>query len=267
MTSLIGWVGIDSRGPASFYLASDSRISWAQGAHWDMGRKLFTCRHSPDLFGYCGDVLFPSLLLSQVSQRIDLESKTSQGADVRHAALVGVAEASLERYPAVQRRAFTILHCARDLSGMISVFHLWRTSWDPLNGWSDEKIKLPTESVLVLAVGSGESAVASYDDAWRRSEVGRTSRAVFSAFCDSLRSGSDPFSGGAPQLVGLYRTGVGEPFGIIYQNARYLLGLPISSEEAALMEVEWRNELFERCDALSMECLSGAQRHARPKHL
>jgi hypothetical protein len=60
---------------------------------------------------------------------------------------------------------------------------------------------------------------------------------------------------------------VGESFGIIYQNARYLLGLPTASEEAVLMEVEWRNELFERCDALSMERISGAQRHARPKHL
>ncbi len=238
MTSLISWVAIDSRGPASFYVASDSRISWARDAHWDMGRKLFTCRHSPDLFGYCGDVLFPSLLLSQVSQLLDLESKISRSADVRHAAVMHLAEASLERYPIAQRRAFTILHCSRDSSGMTSVFHLWRISWDPFGGWSDGKIKLPTESVLILAVGSGGSAVASYDDAWRRSEAGRTSRAVFSAFCDSLRSGSDPFSGGAPQLVGLYRIGVGESFGIIYQNARYLLGLPTASEEAVLMEVE-----------------------------
>jgi hypothetical protein len=267
MTSLISWVGVDSRGPASLYLASDSRISWGRGSHWDMGRKLFTCRQSPDLFGYCGDVLFPSLLLSQVSERIDLGFKVSQGTAMRHTAFLSVAEASHECYPAAQRRAFTILHSARDSSGMSSVFHLWRTSWDPLSGWSDEEIGLPTESVLILAVGSGESTVASYDDAWRRSEVGRTSRAVFSAFCDSLRSGTDSFSGGAPQLVGLYRKGVGESFGIIYQNARYLFGVPAGPDEAALMALEWRNELFERCDVLSLKHMSGAQRHARPKHL
>jgi hypothetical protein len=82
--------------------------------------------------------------------------------------------------------------------------------------------------------------------------VGRTSRAVFSAFCDSFRSGTDSFSGGAPQLVGLYRKGVGESFGIIYQNARYLFGVPAGPDEAALMALEWRNELFERCDVLSL---------------
>ncbi len=116
MTSLISWVAIDSRGPASFYVASDSRISWARDAHWDMGRKLFTCRHSPDLFGYCGDVLFPSLLLSQVSQLLDLESKISRSADVRHAAVMHLAEASLRT---VSHRSETSIHDTSLLSRLV----------------------------------------------------------------------------------------------------------------------------------------------------
>ena len=267
MTSLIAWLGVDSRGPASFYLASDSRISWAPGVHWDLGRKLFTCWHSPDLFGYCGDVLFPSLVLSQVSQRLDLTSKAISSAEARHRVVVSTAEASLGKYPTGQRRGFTILHCARASSGMTSVFHLWRTDWNMSTGWSDQGIELPTQSVLVLAVGSGESTVASYHAQWRHSEAGRTSRSVFSAFCDSLKRGTDAFSGGAPQLVGLYRTGVGESFGIIYRGDRHLLGLPVGPTEATVVDIEWRNELFERCDGSTMERLTGAQRHARPKHL
>jgi hypothetical protein len=264
MTSLLAWVGVDSRSPASCYLASDSRISWEQNTYFDCGRKLFTCAHSADLFGYCGDVLFPSLLLSQISELIDRQSIAGE-AIMRHAVLLSIAKASFENYPEAQRRAFTILHCARNSTGMSSSFHLWRTDWNPTASWSDQEIDLPTRSALILAVGSGKNAVESDDDLWRRSDVGRTSRAVFSAFCDSLQSGKDRRSGGAPQLAGLYRTGAGENFGTIYRGARFLLGVPMTMVEADLMDVEWRNELFERCDGSSMKRLQDAQRHARPK--
>jgi hypothetical protein len=263
MTSLIAWIGVDSRGPASAYLASDSRISWAPGAHWDIGRKLFTSEKSADLFGYCGDVLFPSLLLSQVSQMIFLTA--SSGANTtpagRHEVLVAVARESLARHPVHHRRAFSMLHCGRESAGMSSAFHLWRTDWSPDKGWSDDAVMLPSESVLVLTVGLGESTVARYDAAWRKTEVGRTSRAVFSAFCEALKSGADHFSGGAPQLVGIYRRGHGETFGVIYQGERYVLGVSISSDQAGKLAVEWRNELFERCDGPSMERLNATQGH------
>lgn len=265
MTSLIAWVGVDSRGPASFYFASDSRVSWSHDAHWDAGRKLFNCRESPDLFGYCGDVLFPSLFLNQWAHAVDLGAAADHPPDARHLSFVATAQGSLGAYPPQQRRPFTVLHSSREESGMASVFHLWRTDWNSSSGWSDEKLDLPTESVLVLAVGSGTSTITRYDSAWQKTEAGRTSRAVFSAFCDSLASGHDRFSGGPPQLVGLYRTGAGESFGVIYQDRRYLLGVQIPAEEAGRAEIEWRNELFERCDGVSMQRLTGAQRHSRPR--
>ena len=44
------------------YLASDSRITWGSAnRRWDAGRKLFTSDKSSHAFGYCGDVVFPSL--------------------------------------------------------------------------------------------------------------------------------------------------------------------------------------------------------------
>jgi hypothetical protein len=47
MTTLISWVGVDNRGAASLYFASDSRISWPGAEIWDHGRKLFACRRYP----------------------------------------------------------------------------------------------------------------------------------------------------------------------------------------------------------------------------
>lgn len=73
MTAFAAWVGVDQRGPASLYLASDRRISWSGQPFrtWDSGRKVFACSTHPDVFGYVGDVLFPSLVLGQVATLID----------------------------------------------------------------------------------------------------------------------------------------------------------------------------------------------------
>jgi hypothetical protein len=266
MTSLIAWQGVDSRGPASFYLASDSRISWNSSAKWDRGRKVFATRASPDLFGYCGDVLFPSLFLGQFTALSDTGSlfPPNAGPGERHAAFLASATSTFLQMPEAQQRAFTLLHCGRLGSGMSSSYHLWRIDWTPSAGLVDRPIQLPGHSAVVCALGSGERVVIEHNRRWQKTEVGRTSRAVFSAFCDALRSGDDPYSGGAPQLVGLYRQGEGEVFGVISGRQRHLLGLPLESS-MTLDAVEWRNELFERCDPNTLTRLEGAQRHPRPK--
>ena len=87
-TSLVVWVRVDSRGPASLHLASDSRISWGEpktGSHLIFGtfeRKVFASTRHPDIFGYCGDVAFPSKRCSHknaVLQSRSLESKIACG--------------------------------------------------------------------------------------------------------------------------------------------------------------------------------------------
>lgn len=264
MTSLIAWAGVDSRGPASVYLASDSRISWETGEKWDYGRKLFASHTHADLFGYCGTVFFPSLILGQFLALADAGALFAPDAlpTERHKALLTLAATGLDGFPTKQRASFTIVHAGRLGLGMSSSFHLWRTDWSLEKGWRDAAIDLPTQSTLVCALGSGGGAVVRYDEKWRRSDVGRTSRAVFSAFCDALRSGDDQYSGGGPQLVGLYRKGAGELFGVLWGGQGYLLGLPAGNP--AGLVVEWRNELFERCDPATGDRLTGAQRHSRP---
>lgn len=68
MTLLVSWIGVDTHGTASAYIAADSRISWGDMANFDHGRKVFAFRQSPDILGYCGDVLFPTMVLSQITE-------------------------------------------------------------------------------------------------------------------------------------------------------------------------------------------------------
>ena len=265
MSSLAAWAGVDSRGPASFYLASDSRITWGlPSLMWDSGRKLFASSATTDIFGYCGEVLFPSLALGQfdnlLSRRVLVEA--GENAADRHEVIRDVLERSFETYPGSVRSAFTILHAARDGSGMASRFRLWRLDWLPTSGWKNHEIEIPTESVLVLTVGSGAHVVSQWDREWRH-RLGRTSRSVFGAFCDALKSNTDPRTGGAPQLVGLYRAEPARVFGVIWMGKRFVGGLevPVTS---GLESLEWRNDLFERCDWRTLQRLPEAQGQPRP---
>jgi hypothetical protein len=150
---------------------------------------------------------------------------------------------------------------------MDTSFALFELNWSPAQGWQERSIAVPSgKSAIVAVYGSGEESVKSSLERWEKSEVGRTSRSIFSAFCDSLSSTVDPRSGGAPQLVGLYRKGPAETFGVVYNAQRYLHGLCVD-ESPWLGGVEWRNDLFERCDWKSGQRLEDAQRHARPRQL
>jgi hypothetical protein len=247
------------------YFASDSRISWkSSGGLWDFGRKLFASEISADIFGYCGDVLFPSLVLGQVQSLLGGTLFTrDEGASVRHSAVIELIKRSFSTFPIESRQEFTILHGARDGSRMKSAFHLWRLDWAAETGWQEQRLTLPTVSALVLAVGSGARVTTEWNEEWCR-KLGRTSRSVFGSFCDALQSGSDARTGGAPQLVGLYRFGQGRTFGILYKETRFIHGLPLE-KCLDVTSIEWRNTLFERCDCGTMERSSDAQRQPYPR--
>ncbi len=267
MTSLAAWIGIDSRGASSFYLASDSRISWSENLTWDYGRKLFASQNHPDIFGYCGDVLFPSLILSQIVSMIDCGMIFSQIElpQERFKKFSDLVENSFAALPNQARRPFTILYCSRLNESIKSTFELHRLDWNAQNGWKISQPELPKQSNLVLSLGSGMESIKTSNLNWQNTEVKGTSRAVFSAFCDSLNSGIDPLTGGAPQLVGIYRKGCAKNFGIIFNEQRYLFGLPIEDEN--LKSVEWRNCLFEISDPYTKQRQNTAQVQPRPKSL
>ncbi|MFC1968340.1 hypothetical protein ACFLVX_02980 [Chloroflexota bacterium] len=268
MTSLIAWIGVDSRGPASIYLASDSRISWENRDTWDLGRKVFASYRYPDILGYYGDVLFTSQVLGQVISLIDADSlfKTDSTPESKFEAICTMLKQAHSTYPEKMRRTFSIVHCSRRDSRMSASFALSEFSWEPNRGWQTKVIPVPTKSDVAAIYGSGERNVLESIQQWKRSEVGGTSRSIFSAFCDSLASGSDPATGGSAQLVGIYRQGAAKLFGVIYKKRRYLQGLCVDGLPY-LGGVEWFNELFERCDWETMDRFNGAQPQPRPHNL
>ena len=268
MTSFISWVGVDSRGPASVYLASDSRITWDSQTKWDCGRKLFASAQYPELLGYVGDVLFPSQILGQIVDLIDshvmfredesCEGKWRRIADVVKGAFIG--------YPRDKGGTFTIVYATRQESLMSSQFHVAAMSWNPTSGWDERWIDLPTSSGLVAVLGSGVNPIKKWSSRWDCTNARGTSRSVYGAFCDSLFSGDDPRTGGPPQLVGIYRKGSARTIGVVYKEERYIFGLPANSFGSP-GEIEWRNSLFERCDGVTGRRLSAAQAQPAPQGL
>ena len=67
MTSLAAWPGIDSRGLSTLYIVADSRISWPGSSdRWELGAKVFASSLTPDIFGFYGDVLVPSMVIPRL---------------------------------------------------------------------------------------------------------------------------------------------------------------------------------------------------------
>lgn len=268
MTSLIAWIAIDQRAPSAFYMAADSRISWGSGnARWDAGRKLFICRQHPDLFGYVGDVVFPSSVLGQITEAADtgLLFQKNDNSETKHRKFISALTTSFNRRHNAPDVGFMILHGSRDFSGPKAQFRLWCQSFSARSkSWSELEVEVPTrQSSLLAAYGTGARSVITHTLEWNASDQGGTSRAIFSAFCDSIQSAADPFSGGVPQLIGMHHTRLPQIFGVVQDNQRYFQGFPLS-QEIESGAIEWRDELFQRIDGQTLQILEGAQRHTRP---
>jgi hypothetical protein len=272
MTTLVGWLSSDSRGPSAIYIASDSRITWGvPHRRWDAGRKLFACRESPDLFGYCGDVLFPTQALGQAVELADHKLLFNEGSTAvdRHERLLQVLTESLSLRSGAPRSDFSIVHVARDGHGMTSCFSIWKASFSSSNGLRDRliaQVRVSDGGVSrrLFALGSGAEAYVEETIRWSASAQGNTSRAFYTALCDVVGRGSDSASGGAPQLVGLYRNGNGRAFGVVHEGRRYFHGVPVPNI-THFKGIEWRDDAFQRIDPTTMALKRGAQRQVRPK--
>jgi hypothetical protein len=264
MTSLVAWVSVDSRAPSGCYLVSDSRISYLNGQpSRDSGRKLFISERFPDLFGICGDVDFPTHVLRHMTGEIDSGRLLQDGDSsiIRHELLA----AKLQRaYPSFEHhRRSTLLHFSREGDGLRCTYRLWRLDWSPTGKPESLPVDLPTDSAIAISLGSGGTTVVKKNEQWKRA-LGRTARGVFSSFCDALETGDDPYSGGPPQLVCLYRVGAARTVGVVVGGQRYVAGSGVQ-DETLCQQFEWRNRLFERVDPRTLSLLPGAQKQPRPK--
>lgn len=270
MTLLVAWAGIDTHGPSSIYIASDSRISWGKTARFDCGRKVFSFSRWPDVLGYCGDVLFPSIALNQIVELADAGLLFAPGFSCKQKfqAIVDKLNDLFNQYPqlhsGISENSLSIIHASRESTDN-KKFSCYSISWTSKRGWHGDESKLPISSDVLFALATGAQ---EFSDNFLRYKIGtnrETSRAVFQCFCDTLTRISDPLVGGAPQLVGIYRKPASPGFtaGIIYIGKRYFLGAHIDNGRN-FDTVEWRNANFERCDGRTMAKLSDAQTQPDP---
>ena len=260
MTLLLSWVGKDSRKISSFYIASDSRFSWTKTVKYDYGRKVFAFTNSPDILGYCGDVFYPTLILNQIldMDRDRILFRKDSSNQERSKILFEEIQKKFTDYPSnvVMNDTLQIIHVSREGETGFScnIF-----SWTKREGWLITPQEIPESSDKVIILGTGASEFYDRYLDYYRGFNGKTSRALFQCLTHSLLKMKDLHCGGSPQLVGLYNRFNGKNFGVIYEGKSYYLGREIESAEG-FNNIEWRNELFERCDGLTTKILDGAQR-------
>ncbi len=264
MTSLAAAIASDSRGPCALYLITDSRITWARPTErWDVGRKTFVSPVSADVFGYCGDAYFMPMALGQVLNMVacGVVDLTMISSEERHTAVLELLKYSLGKISTKYASAVALFHGARESEFMSSKFRLWRSEFNPsLNSWSDSELPVDHRSYLASIDGSGASKVKKYEANMATTAAAGTSRAAIHAFCESLHSGDDPFSGGAPQLVGLWRKGPAKQFGFCWHGRSFIAGMEYLNNEGH-EKVDWFNNLFERCDGRTGRRMRGSSSH------
>ena len=269
MTLLASWVGVDHSKsgyrPASIYFTTDSQFSTDNRATFSHGKKTFGMLNHPDIFGYCGDVLFPTVILSQIIDQADRDIlyPANITVDEKFELILPAISNAITVYPTSWTAgSFTILYATRDHD---KKFHCYRIYWKTNAQAKFEKLELPERSGLIIVEGykSEEAKLRfslEYDISMRNNKG--TSRNVYHWFTRILEENSSYKIGKIPQIVGLYRAGNAKVFGIIKDNELFLAGSKINSTES-LSFVEWRNELFERCDPHKKSILAAAQRQPR----
>lgn len=272
MTMLASWIATDNHGPTSAYIVSDSRLSWGSTGSFDYGRKVFAAKKYPELFGYAGDVLFPSIVLAQIVEMIDTDILLTENMDCdkKHKVIAEKICYTLSKYPDVfGSNPIQIIHITRDtLFSDYPCFKHYLLSYTKKNGWTDKEVMIPKESGLLHVLGSGAQEFKNNYIEFQKTENASTSRNVFHCFIYTLENIKDSFCGGAPQLVGLYRKplSAGINYGILYQGKRYLLGMEIPGG-SSFQNVTWRNEFFEICDGITKKVVTGAARQPMPSSI
>lgn len=265
MTTLVGWVGVDSRRVTSVYMASDSRFTWSNGSLWDYGKKLFSTSSGTELLGYAGDVLFSSQMLSQVVDQMNcgLFSNSDDSPESRVDRLEKLLEWALSHYPASERRNFDVAYISRHGENMSSIFYISVISWRS-GSFTRSVISQPDSSGPILVLGSGAASFKRrFDCLTQNGKNMRTSRLVYSAFCDHLLSGEDRYTGGPPQLIGLFSSRPACNFGVIHKGERWMSGSRVPDDIRFGTDVPWRDDLFQVCNGVTMQLEKDAQPQPR----
>jgi len=264
MSLVVAWYGIDTHSISSAYIASDSRVSWPGGYYYDSCRKTFFSKKYPELIAYCGDVLFPSLLISSILESIDrgMIFESNDNATKRYKKFKKFLFNEFHKYPKNKvRDAFELLYINKDItSNLYPNFYSYAISWNKSRGFKSKTIKAPSKSGLIHVMGSGSTEFYNKREGFKTFKNKGTARNIYQCLAHLMLEINDPHCGGAPQLVGLYRkpNTNGFSFGIIHNRKRYYNGLNIGSI-INNDKLEWRNKYFEICSGNLKKRIPGSK--------
>lgn len=270
MTTTVAWVSFQNATPSALTFASDSRLSWPNGSKWDFGRKIFWCKDSADIFGFAGDAMILSTVISQVCEIFDysVASVPGVGAEERHNLFLRLIESASSELVGVKLNEMHVLHGARDGQAENAEFRLWRTRRPADSSkWSDKELFFQASGNKMkfddpgpfFSAGSG---AGKHRDRWkaRCDEAGDTSRSVFRALMDVIEQQKDKMTGGPPQIATLGRSGVANPVGVFTKNERSVCGLRVGAQ-AEGGKIEWRDEEFQFLNSKTLAPKSNAAEH------
>ena len=249
MSTVVTWATRDSHGITSLYFISESRISWGSNTTWDYGQKVFSLQNS-GIIAYCGDVLFPTQTISQLKDLIDKEIlfKNDDTNANKIEVIKEYIENSFNNYPIKINNTVILISLVKN-----KVFNSYKLSI------SNNAIIIEELNIIAnkpIAYGSGKKY---FDKVFSRLKNDIYSRYIYQAFFKTIEEAEDKISGGAVQLVGIYRDSKSQTFGIIQNNEKFIYGQKIISKNIPL-NVEWRNRNFEIMDEKTLKRKKGAQR-------
>lgn len=275
MTTLQSWISYSDTGvythlPRAVYLASDSRITWgAADRRWEAGRKVFATNVEPHLFGFCGDVVLPALIIGQIVSAIDagILFSNATSSDERHEAVLRAVARGVACAISTPTLDFVIHHLHRERAWPETLFRAWSIFYSSnRRTCTSSESSIPLTTGVVGSFGSGRQVANAHYKRWESTEAVGRSRAILASFCDSVSSGEDPLSGGPPQLAALYTDGPPVQIGMFIGGRRYMNGLEVDVGPS-LLNAEWRDCLGQNINPETGGRVQGARRFARPNKL
>lgn len=285
VTTLVAWVSYQNSVPASLNIASDSRFTWGtEAVRWDCGRKIFWSKNGREVFGYAGDVVSQSNMLSQLCELIDYSTVVIDESDAqkRHDVYFELLRSTFAAQVDVPRQNMMVFHGTRQepssnmqgdslsTAAQTNPFRLWTISYDPVaDVWKNEEHRFPDEvddrridktifPNLALAAGSGAGIFRSERDS-NFKKYGYRSRAVFAALMHAIGERGDAQSGGPAQAVTLGLTGAAKPVGFYIDGYRSVAGMRLG-EVGTGGAIEWRNSDFDFLRGSDLKIASGARK-------
>jgi hypothetical protein len=257
MSTVVSWITKDNHGFTSMYFISESRISWEDNTIWDYGQKVFSLQYG-GIIAYCGNVLFPTQLISQLKDLIDKEILFKNNDD--NSKKIHIIEKYIEN-------AFN--HYPQKLNGTTIIISLVQDK--EFNSYelkfNDKKFQLTYLTLIENTPNSYGSGSSHFNTVFKKLEGDEIySRDIYQSFVKAIDTTTDPKSGGSIQLVGIYRNSESKTFGIINKDEKFIYGQKITSLDIPL-NISWRNENFEIVDIENMKIKSGAQKQPFNKKL